>query len=69
MPVVAEVIEDGFGSSWEKCLRQDCSLQIVRPGKVQCDGEYDGIGCPTNQAELLTSLGRAIDMLEETNRG
>ena len=34
-----EVVEDGFGSRWQKCLLSDCSLQVVRPGKVQCDDE------------------------------
>jgi len=29
-------IEDGFGNSWPLCKR-DCALEIVRPGKVQCD--------------------------------
>lgn len=65
---MAEVIEDGFGNGWNKCLRRDCSLQIVRPGKVQCDGEYDGIGCPHDQAELLTALECAIELLEEARR-
>jgi len=30
-------ISDGFGSSWLKCHREDCGLEIVRPGKVQCN--------------------------------
>lgn len=31
-------IEDGFGGAWSKCLLGDeCSLQVVRPGKVQCN--------------------------------
>lgn len=34
-------IEDGFGSCWELCDRQDCGLQVVRPGKAQCDCNYD----------------------------
>ena len=33
------VVDDGFGSLWEKCDRLDCSLQVVRPGSVQCDEE------------------------------
>ena len=66
---MAEVITDGFGSEWEKCLRRDCDLQVVRPGKVQCNGEYDDIGCPHDQAELLTALQCAIELLEEARRG
>lgn len=30
------VISDGFGNSWRKCAA-GCHLEIVRPGKVQCD--------------------------------
>lgn len=32
------VVEDGFGSCWARC-KEDCGLQVVRPGKVQweCD--------------------------------
>lgn len=33
-------IEDGFGNYWELCDREDCGLQIVRPGKVQCECDY-----------------------------
>lgn len=60
-----EVVEDGFGNGWNKCLRLDCSLQIVRPGKVQCDGDYDNVGCPFDQAELITALDRALELLAE----
>lgn len=31
-------IDDGFGNRWDKCERPDCDLQVVRPGKVQCNG-------------------------------
>ena len=34
-----ELIEDGFGSCWEKCDSPTCSLQVVRPGKAQCNYE------------------------------
>jgi hypothetical protein len=30
-------VNDGFGSSWVKCGK-GCDLQVVRPGKVQCNG-------------------------------
>lgn len=32
-------VEDGFGNRWYKCDLADCSLQVVRPGKVQCNDE------------------------------
>jgi hypothetical protein len=36
--VADDIIDDGFGNRWQKCLlKAECSLQIVRPGKVQCD--------------------------------
>jgi len=35
-------ISDGFGSTWLKCGRPSgCRMQVVRPGKVQCDCEYE----------------------------
>jgi len=33
-----EMLDDGFGNQWPMC-RADCALQIVRPGKVQCEAE------------------------------
>lgn len=46
------MLEDGFGTAWQRCaLGMQCRLQIVRPGKVQCDcwetaekstGSHDG---------------------------
>lgn len=38
------MIEDGFGNTWSKCERENCGLHVVRPGKVQCDCEFE---CPT----------------------
>lgn len=32
------VIDDGFGNVWPLCSRE-CRLEIVRPGKVQCECE------------------------------
>jgi hypothetical protein len=32
----SRLLDDGFGNIWEKCLNEDCALEIVRPGKVQC---------------------------------
>ena len=31
------LLDDGFGNVWEKCAFDDCALEIVRPGKVQCE--------------------------------
>jgi hypothetical protein len=40
-----EILDDGFGSTWKKCGPK-CRMNIVRPGKVQCDcwsqGEHRG---------------------------
>lgn len=37
------ILDDGFGNQWVKCkVPADCALEIVRPGKVQC--EHDA--CP-----------------------
>lgn len=30
------VLDDGFGNTWALCSAE-CKLEIVRPGKVQCD--------------------------------
>lgn len=30
-------LEDGFGNVWYRCDRPGCTLEIVRPGKVQCE--------------------------------
>lgn len=38
-------VNDGFGTIGVMCDREDCDLQVVRPGKFQCRGEYDEIGC------------------------
>lgn len=35
--MTGRTLDDGLGSAWEKCAREDCALEIVRPGKVQCD--------------------------------
>ena len=37
--VMAE-LDDGFGNVWVLC-KPDCRLEIVRPGKVQCDCDYE----------------------------
>jgi hypothetical protein len=31
------ILDDGFGNVWETCEHEDCGLEIVRPGKVQCN--------------------------------
>jgi hypothetical protein len=38
------LLDDGFGNVWEKCDHEDCALEIVRPGKVQCERcEYENV--------------------------
>lgn len=46
------IITDGY-SEWQKCSRTDCDLQIVRPGKVQCKGEHDELGCPPTKEDAI----------------
>ena len=46
-----DVVEDGFGGRWVKCKARQCGLHVVRPGKVQCDCDYD----PTGKIEMLES--------------
>lgn len=41
------IISDDYGNDWSKCDREDCSLQIVRPGKVQCNGECEQEPAPS----------------------
>lgn len=36
-------VEDGCGSCWVMCDREDCDLHVVRPGKAQCKCEFE---CP-----------------------
>ena len=40
-PKNVQILDDGFGNQWEKC-GPTCKLEIVRPGKVQCDAVH----CP-----------------------
>jgi hypothetical protein len=45
-----QMIEDGFGNSWQKCARLDCDLHVVRPGKVQCSCNDAGSTCQRDGA-------------------
>ena len=47
-------VDDGFGNIWERCMRPDCDLDVVRPGKVQCSGDTDAIGCPRGTPDTPT---------------
>jgi hypothetical protein len=38
----ARSVDDGFGNVYPKCGRENCALELVRPGKVQC--EHPGCG-------------------------
>lgn len=53
-------IDDGFGNCWTKCRRPGCQLEIVRPGKVQCDpcdsGEQDPIYEIPGQTDLFGNI-------------
>ncbi len=42
-----EIVDDGFGTSADKC-EPDCTLQVVRPGDIRCDGS--GAKCPNKEA-------------------
>jgi hypothetical protein len=33
---MSRLIGDGFGTHWYKCDREDCGLQVVRPGRAKC---------------------------------
>lgn len=35
---VADVLDDGYGNLWALC-GNNCDMEIVRPGKVQCSGQ------------------------------
>jgi hypothetical protein len=52
-------VDDGYGEV-ECCSRIDCDLEVVRPGKVQCRGEYDSLGCPHTEEELVKTMNKAI---------
>lgn len=52
---MSRIVEDADGD-WECCARRDCDLELVRPGKVQCSGETDRIGCPRTEPELIDRL-------------
>jgi len=52
-------VDDGYGEV-ECCARIDCDLEVVRPGKVQCRGEYDSLGCPHTVEELVSTMNKTI---------
>ena len=33
---VQRLVDDGFGNVWE-CCTPGCNMEIVRPGKIQCE--------------------------------
>lgn len=37
------VVEDGWGNQWPVCGHNECDLEIVRPGKVQCSGHCNDL--------------------------
>lgn len=61
-------IEDGFGSTWPLCLRAECGLQVVRPGKVQC--WCDSLGGPIYDPDEMRNdhIGWVGHMIAEHER-
>ena len=57
---VSRQVDDGYGSTM-MCARIDCDLEVVRPGKVQCRGEYDSLGCPATHSDLVAAIKNAVD--------
>lgn len=55
------ILDDGFGGRWQKCGR-DCSMEIVRPGKVQCQGcdYWPNTALSTDTTEQPRSVQRRI---------
>lgn len=57
-----ENLDDGFGNVWQKC-GPECELEIVRPGKVQCnrcDERAGIIGATSNAEAAKLNAGAAI---------
>lgn len=52
----AEEIEDGFGGHWTTC-GPGCDLQVVRPGKVQCN--WAATTCPDRPTPSTTDTQEA----------
>ena len=38
---LGDTVSDGRGNEWPKCSRPDCGLEVIRPGQVQCNCEWD----------------------------
>lgn len=57
-------VDDGYGAVM-MCVRIDCDLQVVRPGKVQCRGEDDSLGCPHSVEELIATMKEYVDKVIE----
>lgn len=54
-------IDDGFGNSWPLCSAI-CGLEVVRPGKVQCNCEDRGTGAIDNgDPQTVTLTGREYE--------
>lgn len=59
-----KVVEDCDGE-WLGCVRRDCDLELTRPGKVQCSGDTDKIGCPQTETELIDRLTKHCAHLQK----
>ena len=62
-PENVQILDDGFGNQWEKCGK-DCELEIVRPGKVQCEKE----NCPLYQRTMRIPEPAGYWVIPEENR-
>lgn len=58
-------IEDGFGGYWSTC-GQGCDLQVVRPGKVQCNQQ--SASCPDARPTEVRAAYRAGDVADVDGR-
>lgn len=55
---VMKSISDGFGNEWPLCC-DNCLIQVVRPGKVQCCCELTG-----SKQEAINNLCDTIAYLQ-----
>lgn len=59
-------VEDGFGGVWQRCNRPGgCGLQVVRPGKAQCNCEYDMLTESYYEQEIEALTAQLAAMMQE----
>ena len=59
-------VEDGFGSEWLRC-GEACDLQVVRPGKAQCNATDEG--CPNGSTEKDCCIDCGLHRTTHPNNG